>query len=281
VLFRSAKILSHPRVYAFLHIPVQSGSDAVLGEMKREYFVEDFRRIVDYLREKVPGINIATDIICGFPTETEEDFEKSLVLVRDYKFSTLFINQFFPRPGTPAAKMKQIATAERKRRTKLMSELFQSYTSYDNKVGQRFRALVTELSSDSDYYVGHNKFYEQVLVPKLDELMGNICEIEIMECGKYFMKGRLVSEDSIIRIEKPVAMKPGQVTGRLESIRNSEAKTNGECGGCDEDSCSTAETRNEKSNGGLDLYDYAYGALIGLSVLFIARVSWRFFMQRS
>jgi len=276
-----AKILSHPRVYAFLHIPVQSGSDAVLGEMKREYFVEDFRRIVDYLREKVPGINIATDIICGFPTETEEDFEKSLVLVRDYKFSTLFINQFFPRPGTPAAKMKQIATAERKRRTKLMSELFQSYTSYDNKVGQRFRALVTELSSDSDYYVGHNKFYEQVLVPKLDELMGNICEIEIMECGKYFMKGRLVSEDSIIRIEKPVAMKPGQVTGRLESIRNSEAKTNGECGGCDEDSCSTAETRNEKSNGGLDLYDYAYGALIGLSVLFIARVSWRFFMQRS
>ena len=99
-----AKILSHPCMYSFLHVPVQSGSDAVLGEMKREYTVKQFRRIVDYLKEQfskereerrrrrkgqlresrrreiiifsipysVPGITIATDVICGFPTETEE-----------------------------------------------------------------------------------------------------------------------------------------------------------------------------------------------------------------
>lgn len=67
-----AKILSHPRVYSFLHVPVQSGSDYVLTDMKREYFIEDFKRVVDFLRDKVPGITIATDIICGFPTETED-----------------------------------------------------------------------------------------------------------------------------------------------------------------------------------------------------------------
>ena len=67
-----AKILNHPRVYAFLHVPVQSGSDYTLFEMKREYTIEDFCHVVDFLRARVPGISIATDIICGFPTETEE-----------------------------------------------------------------------------------------------------------------------------------------------------------------------------------------------------------------
>lgn len=157
-----AKILNHPRVYAFLHIPVQSGSDNVLGEMKREYEIKDFRYIVDFLRDKVPGINIATDMICGFPTETKEDFEESLTLVREYKFSSLFINQFFPRPGTPASKLPQIDAAERKRRTKAMSDLFHSYTTNDHKLGQRYKCLVTEVSHDSDFYVAHNKFYEQV-----------------------------------------------------------------------------------------------------------------------
>ncbi|KAL3868435.1 hypothetical protein ACJMK2_041242 [Sinanodonta woodiana] len=103
-----AKILNHPQVYSFLHVPVQSGSDSVLMDMKREYCSADFRRVLDFLRERVPGVNVATDIICGFPTETEENFEETLELVREYKFASLFINQFFPRPGTPAAKMHRI-----------------------------------------------------------------------------------------------------------------------------------------------------------------------------
>jgi threonylcarbamoyladenosine tRNA methylthiotransferase CDKAL1 len=62
-----ARIMQHPRVYAFLHIPVQAASDAVLGAMRREYICDDFCRVVDVLRERVPGVTIATDIICGFP----------------------------------------------------------------------------------------------------------------------------------------------------------------------------------------------------------------------
>ena len=67
-----AKILNHPRVYAFMHIPVQSGSDRTLYEMQREYTAGEFCHVVDFLRREVPGISIATDIICGFPTETDE-----------------------------------------------------------------------------------------------------------------------------------------------------------------------------------------------------------------
>ncbi|CAG2063217.1 unnamed protein product, partial [Timema podura] len=107
-----AHILSHPRVFSFLHVPVQSGSDAVLTDMKREYNCSDFQRVVDFLTDRVPGVTIATDIICGFPTETEEDFQETLRLCHKNKFPSLFINQFYPRPGTPAARMPRIPTQE-------------------------------------------------------------------------------------------------------------------------------------------------------------------------
>jgi threonylcarbamoyladenosine tRNA methylthiotransferase CDKAL1 len=101
---------------------------------------------------RVPGIHIVTDVICGFPTEQLEDFQQTYDLVNKYKFQSLFINQFFPRPGTPAAKMRHIATNERKRRTKIISELFHSYSNHDQKIGEKFKVLVTEISHDSLHY---------------------------------------------------------------------------------------------------------------------------------
>lgn len=128
---------------------------------------------------RVPGINIATDIICGFPTEDEEvmewhadrrsislffvqDFGETLELVGKYKFASLFINQFYPRPGTPAARMRRVPTHQVKARSRKLSHLFQSYQPYSHKVGKRQLVLVTEVAHDQQHYVGHNKFYEQV-----------------------------------------------------------------------------------------------------------------------
>ncbi|XP_068787785.1 threonylcarbamoyladenosine tRNA methylthiotransferase isoform X3 [Struthio camelus] len=213
-----AKILSHPRVYAFLHIPVQSASDSVLMDMKREYCVADFKRVVDFLKEKVPGITIATDIICGFPGETDEDFQETMKLVEQYRFPSLFINQFYPRPGTPAAKMHQVPAAVKKQRTKDLSQLFHSYNPYGHKVGERQRVLVTEESFDSNYYVAHNRFYEQVLVPKDPLLMGKMVEVNIYEAGKHFMKGQPVSDARVYTasITRPLAK--GEVSGLTEIL---------------------------------------------------------------
>ncbi|NWZ25019.1 CDKAL methylthiotransferase, partial [Asarcornis scutulata] len=215
-----AKILNHPRVYAFLHIPVQSASDSVLMDMKREYCVADFKRVVDFLKEKVPGITIATDIICGFPGETDEDFQETMKLVEQYRFPSLFINQFYPRPGTPAAKMHQVPAAVKKQRTKDLSQLFHSYNPYDHKVGERQRVLVTEESFDSNYYVAHNPFYEQVLVPKDPVLMGKMVEVNIYEAGKHFMKGQPVSDARVYTasITRPLAK--GEVSGLTKEFRH-------------------------------------------------------------
>uniref|UniRef100_A0A8D0LC93 Uncharacterized protein n=1 Tax=Sphenodon punctatus TaxID=8508 RepID=A0A8D0LC93_SPHPU len=211
-----SKILNHPRVYAFLHIPVQSGSDGVLMDMKREYCVGDFKRVVDFLKENVSGITIATDIICGFPGETDEDFQETIKLVEEYRFPSLFINQFYPRPGTPAAKINQVPAQLKKQRTKELSQLFHSYNPYDHKVGERQNVLVTEESFDSKFYVAHNRFYEQVLVPKNPEFMGKMVEVDIYEAGKHFMKGQPVSDANMYTpsITRPLAK--GQVSGLTE-----------------------------------------------------------------
>uniref|UniRef100_A0A8D0Y5E2 tRNA-t(6)A37 methylthiotransferase n=1 Tax=Sus scrofa TaxID=9823 RepID=A0A8D0Y5E2_PIG len=211
-----AKILNHPRVYAFLHIPVQSASDTVLMDMKREYCVADFKRVVDFLKDKVPGITIATDIICGFPGETDQDFQETVKLVEEYKFPSLFINQFYPRPGTPAAKMEQVPAQVKKQRTKDLSRVFHSYNPYDHKIGERQQVLVTEESFDSKFYVAHNRFYEQVLVPKNPTFMGKMVEVDIYESGKHFMKGQPVSDAKVYTpsISKPLAK--GEVSGLTE-----------------------------------------------------------------
>ncbi|XP_026698919.1 threonylcarbamoyladenosine tRNA methylthiotransferase [Athene cunicularia] len=215
-----AKILSHPRVYAFLHIPVQSASDSVLMDMKREYCVADFKQVVDFLKKKVPGITIATDIICGFPGETDEDFQETVKLVEQYRFPSLFINQFYPRPGTPAAKMHQVPAAVKKQRTKDLSQLFHSYNPYDHKVGERQRVLVTEESFDSNYYVAHNPFYEQVLVPKDPLLMGKMVEVNIYEAGKHFMKGKPVSDARVYTASITRPLGKGEVSGLTEEFRH-------------------------------------------------------------
>uniref|UniRef100_A0A9J8BIP8 CDK5 regulatory subunit associated protein 1 like 1 n=1 Tax=Cyprinus carpio carpio TaxID=630221 RepID=A0A9J8BIP8_CYPCA len=101
-------ILEHLEVTRGSTASSTSASDSVLMDMKREYCCADFRRVVDFLQERVPGITIATDIICGLPGETDEDFEQTMELVRQYRFPSLFINQFYLRPGTPAAKMEQV-----------------------------------------------------------------------------------------------------------------------------------------------------------------------------
>lgn len=190
-----AEILKHPKVYSFLHVPVQAGSDSVLGEMKREYCRADFEKIVDFLREKVPGVNIATDIICGFPTETLDDFEETMTMCEKYKFASLFINQFFPRPGTPAANMKRIPADQVKERTKRLTDLFYTYEPYNGRVGQVYEVLVSEISHDKKHYVGHNQCYEQVLLPMRENLLGKLVKVKIISTSKFSMSGEIIDDE--------------------------------------------------------------------------------------
>jgi len=224
-----AEILRHPSVYSFLHIPVQAASNKVLLGMNREYTVEEFRTVADYLIAHVPGITIATDIICGFPNEDEDDFLQTMELIKHYKFAITNISQFYPRPGTPAAKMKRIATNIVKDRSRRLTKLFESFTPYVDLVGTTvlvwFDIEVASLNGsanrridDSDattssgdmadkeddgshssieqvqqQSVGHTKSYVKVLVPYDERLPGSCCYVSVHGCQRFHIEGRVLS----------------------------------------------------------------------------------------
>lgn len=260
--------MQHPKVYAFLHIPVQSGSDSVLSEMKREYNSAEFEHIVEFLREKVPGVSIATDIICGFPSETEEDFEMTMQLCEKHKFPSLFINQFFPRPGTPAAQMKRIPADLVKTRTKRLTDLFYTYEPYGHKLGEVQEVLVTEIGKDKKHYVAHNKFYEQVLVPMRPNLLGKSLKVKIVSATKFSMISEILGDESdwkqVNKNVKDDLIKDENIGNGFVHDASSYVETNGEAG-------NDLSVKDEEKRDTLMLV-----GLILLFITFIFKVIWTF-----
>ncbi|KAG8389665.1 hypothetical protein BUALT_Bualt01G0002500 [Buddleja alternifolia] len=187
-----AEVLRHPCVYSFLHVPVQSGSDTILTAMNREYTVGEFRAVADTLIKLVPGMQIATDIICGFPGETDEDFEQTVNLIKEYKFPQVHISQFYPRPGTPAARMKKVPSNIVKKRSRELTTIFESFTPYVGMEGKVERIWITDIATDGTHLVGHTKGYIQVLVVGPESLLGTSAMAKITSIGRWSVFGEVI-----------------------------------------------------------------------------------------
>eukprot|EP01029_Cantina_marsupialis_P025386 TRINITY_DN67156_c0_g1_i1.p1 TRINITY_DN67156_c0_g1~~TRINITY_DN67156_c0_g1_i1.p1 ORF type:complete len:538 (+),score=183.92 TRINITY_DN67156_c0_g1_i1:53-1666(+) len=193
-----AAIMRHPNVFCFLHIPVQSGSNHVLEVMQREYSREEFERCCDVLIQKVPNMMIATDIICGFPGEDNDDHEDTMSLLRKYSLPIVNISQFYPRPGTPAHKMKQQPNGVKKARSREVSEFFNSIDPYAKLEGEIFKVWVSEEEdSTGNYLVAHNKSYVKVLIPKDDSLIGTCFYVRVLETARFHVTAELMPEDYV------------------------------------------------------------------------------------
>ena len=135
---------AYPNICSHFHLPVQSGSDRVLADMNRRYTRESYLQKVAYLREKIPGVTLTSDIICGFPGETEADFEQTLSLIRQVRFDMLYTFIYSPRPGTSAAmRADQIPYEEKLRRFEQLSQTQLQITIEQNErhVGKTLRVL--------------------------------------------------------------------------------------------------------------------------------------------
>ncbi len=189
-----ARLLNDEKFYKFAHVPVQSGSDKVLKDMKRNYCVEDFVRVVEILRARVPGMTIATDVICGFPTETEEDFEQTMRLVEVIRPDVVNVSRFTPRKGTAAAKMKQLPDNIIKARTARMSELCRRIAFENNKrlVGKEFEVLITEKNEKHKTLTGRIPNYRQVSVNSEKIGFGEFARVKIMGTSQSGLIGKII-----------------------------------------------------------------------------------------
>jgi len=154
------------KVFKFLHLPVQSGSDEVLKKMRRKYSVSEFIDIVKQFREAIPQITIWTDMICGFPEETEEDFEASMHLIKEMKLDFANVSAYGNRPNTPAAKLEQVITEKKKERTQEMSALVRKISRKNNErwIGWRGPVLVDDFNEQKNTWIGRNFAYKPVVL---------------------------------------------------------------------------------------------------------------------
>ncbi|HYK92903.1 MAG TPA: tRNA (N(6)-L-threonylcarbamoyladenosine(37)-C(2))-methylthiotransferase [Thermoplasmata archaeon] len=120
---RVFQALRHPKFFRFLHLPVQSGDDRVLHEMRRGYSVEQFRQLVQEARDFLPDLMLSTDVIVGFPTEGEAEFEATLRLIDSVAPEVVNVTRFSPRPMTPAARLRPLPSSVVKRRSRALTEL--------------------------------------------------------------------------------------------------------------------------------------------------------------
>ena len=180
------------KVFKFLHIPVQSGSDKVLNDMKRGHTSQTFREIVNKTKGKFENFTISTDIIVGFPSETEEDFQRTITLLNETKPDVVNLSKYSARPGTDAAELKQIDAAEIKRRSKLIFEQINKISLESNEkwIGWKGKVLFDEKTEEG--IKGRNYAYKPISVDN-EVKIGESHIVEITNATRKRLIGKIAS----------------------------------------------------------------------------------------
>jgi MiaB-like tRNA modifying enzyme len=183
-------------VFKFVHVPVQSGSDKVLKHMNRLYTVSQFGSIVDTFKNAIPQVTVATDVICGFPGETRDDFEESLNLIDESNPDVVNISKFFPRPRTAAEKMNpKVPPAEVSDRSRRMAHLVKRISSEKNRawLNWKGRILVDERGKQPDTFIGRNFAYKPIVVKSENEsLLGTIVDVRVTKTFQTYLEAEII-----------------------------------------------------------------------------------------
>ena len=189
-------IAKYPNIMKFIHLPVQSGNSEVLKRMNRRYTREDYLELVNKMKTSIPGLTLSTDIIVGFPNESEEEFQDTLSLVDIVEYDAAFTFIYSPRRGTPAAKIEdKISYEDKVRRFKeLVSHLEKSIEKKSNQmIGNVYPVLVEGVSkTNKKMFSGYTENNKLVHFEADETLVGQIVNVRITESHTYSMLGELV-----------------------------------------------------------------------------------------
>ena len=191
-----------PKIFKFLHLPVQSGDDTVLQHMRRFYTEAEFKGIVNTFRNEFSHLTLATDVIVGFPGETKEAFENTLKLLEEVKPDIVNVSKFFARPKTVAARMKEglVEKEEIKRRSTVASELAKRLSAERNLrwVDWTGEVLVDEKGKVDGSWVGRNFAYKPIVIYSTENLLGKTVQVKVVEALGTYLKGELIRRIAVI-----------------------------------------------------------------------------------
>jgi len=174
-------IFNFKKVYHFLHVPIQAGSNAVLKKMQRTYSISDIVEPIEVIRQRFPYLTISTDIICGFPEESEYDFYKTINLIKWLKPEILNISKFTARPGTVAKNMKQLKSRTIKERSIRLSKIFRNsiFTINEKWNDWKGEVLVLHKGIEKGQAFGRNFAYKNVFIDNYNDSYGNFVNVKI------------------------------------------------------------------------------------------------------
>ncbi|NLY46184.1 MAG: tRNA (N(6)-L-threonylcarbamoyladenosine(37)-C(2))-methylthiotransferase MtaB [Tissierella sp.] len=186
VLVGSNKVCDH------FHLSLQSGSDNILKRMNRKYTTDEYREKVELIRRYMPNAGITTDIIVGFPGESDEDFEETLQFVKDIKFSKIQVFKYSPRKGTPAAKFEDqihgtIKNQRSERLIQLADDLMEKF--YKKQIGSTMKVLFEEVNEG--YYEGYTSNYIRVKSYSEKDIIGQLLDVKIIDSEGEYLVGKI------------------------------------------------------------------------------------------
>ena len=191
-------IASRDNIMPYIHLPLQSGSNKILKLMNRKYTSEEYLKLYNSIREKVKDSSVTTDIIVGFPGETEEDFEETLKIVNECKFDGAFTFAYSPRENTPAALMKDaIRESVKMDRLHRLNEVVNKYSNLRNQklLGKTVKCLVIgESEKDKNKVCGYTENMKLVNIEGPKSLIGSIIPVKITDTKSFSLDGEYIKE---------------------------------------------------------------------------------------
>jgi MiaB-like tRNA modifying enzyme len=187
------KGFNNSKIYKFLHLPVQSANNDILKKMNRKYTVENFLEIIRKFKAKYPDITISTDVIVGFPTETDEQFQQTIELLKKVKPDITNITRYSARPFTKAKSMEgRIKTEIAKQRSKILTDLCKeiSYKKNINYIGKFYKALITE-SGKNQTFIGRTDYYKPVVIKETVRI-GDYVKLKIVDVKSTYFVGSII-----------------------------------------------------------------------------------------
>ncbi len=190
-------ISKYDNIMPYIHLPIQSGSDEILKKMGRKYTINEYTTLFNKLKSKIPNVSISTDIIVGFPNETEEDFNATLDIVRKLRYDLAYTFIYSKREGTPASKMEDAITLEtKKERLAKLNELVNECAKENNMkyLNKEVKVLLTDHSDKLDNLSGYTDTMKLVNVKADDKYLGKIVNVKITDAKTWSLDGVLVDE---------------------------------------------------------------------------------------